>query len=110
MIFEHAGIPLNAGWIVLDDIFIKVWEEKGSPGWIRDHEKEMSAIAKQASLNFTNKGITEDERIKVRKDFRKWLFGEFKTLTEESREYYKRVNKPIKPSTAYLPEITEEEI
>jgi hypothetical protein len=39
---ESAGLPANSGWLKLEDEPLKLWEEKGMQGWIKNYEKDMT--------------------------------------------------------------------
>ena len=43
---EFFGLPTNAGWLVLEDEALKLWEKKGMQGWIESYEKNMTGEKK----------------------------------------------------------------
>jgi hypothetical protein len=111
-ILNQSDLPANKGWLVLEDHYIKIMEEKGMQGWIKNYQYMIDE-----ELDITKSILKKNEPLKERNkhlhDFDKYISESMKFLPEESREYYRKRFKPLfseKDRMEYFGKMTKEEL
>ena len=92
---EQSDLPANSGWIILTDESYKIWTEKGMEGWAERYEEYLKERSKMIIKFKIPNNMSEKEKIKTRRKFKKGLYGQIKILPQESQIYYERVFEPF---------------
>jgi len=111
-ILNQSDLPANTGWLALEDHYIKIMEEKGMQGWIKNYQYTIDE-----QFDITKSILKKNEPLKERNkhlhDFDKDISESMKILPEESREYYRKRFKPLfseKDRIEYFGKTTKEEL
>lgn len=105
-----VGLPANTGWIRLEDEPLKLWENKGMQGWIKQYEKNMT-LEKNTIIKWkVPKNSTVEEVNKARRDLEKDLLEKIEILPDDSQKYYKKAFAPFYSDSMRGKSMTTEEL
>lgn len=87
---NQSGLPANTGWILLEDHYLKIMEQKGMQGWIEEYKNVLDMETEIKKIIYR-----KNTTLKERNQYLRMKYDQMKVLPEESRGYYRERLKPL---------------